>query len=258
MTVGSLTFTIHYNVTGSGDGTDDVVSLLASGARRSDPCFVNGSPTLNGKRARLRQPRPPPASGHLNTFVPGYIENTGASNQHSMVESVVYSFAQGVTLSTTNFSLTGLPGSGTTVAPNVVLTPNSDNTVWTVTFSGTGVNTATHSIGAMASTSSSWSGLPGLTNNSARLPIELPGLYTRRQRRPSMIGRLVDAERDLLAVADRIRVTSGRDGLRRQQYRRLGGPFAVRQQLSAHRAENEQRSVAELTNRDSNLLPAVE
>ena len=82
-----------------------------------------------------------------------------------MVENVVYSFAQGVSLSTTNFSLTGLPGSGTTVAPNVVLTPNSDNTVWTVTFSGTGVNTATHSIGD-GEYQLILSGLPGLTNNT--------------------------------------------------------------------------------------------
>ena len=62
-----------------------------------------------------------------------------------MVENIVYSFSQGVSLSTSNFALTGI--GGTTSAPNVALASNSDGTVWTVTFTGAGVNNATKSIG---------------------------------------------------------------------------------------------------------------
>ena len=156
-TVGSLTFTINYNVTGSGDGTVDTV-LTASGVV---PTLVNGSPTLNGNGGGWVNVTT--AGVTTNSFVPGYIENPSASKQHSMVESVVYSFAQGASLSTTNFSLTGF--NGTTTAPNVVLTPSSDNTVWTVTFAGTGVNTVTHSIGD-GEYQLILSGLPGLTNNT--------------------------------------------------------------------------------------------
>ena len=155
MTVGSLTFTINYH---GGDGND--VTLTASG---TIPTLVNGSPTLNGNGGGWVNITT--AGIVTNTFVPGYIESTAAAKQHSMVESVVYSFAQGVSLTTANFSLTGLPGSGTTSAPNVVLTPNSDNTVWTVTFSGAGVNTATHSIGD-GEYQLILSGLPGLSNNT--------------------------------------------------------------------------------------------
>ena len=154
-TVGSLTFTINYQ---GGDGND--VVLTASG---TVPTLVNGSPTLNGNGGGWVNVTI--AGVTTNNLVPGYIENANASKQHSMVESVVYSFALGVSLSTANFSLTGLPGSGTTTAPNVVLTPNSDNTVWTVTFSGAGVNTATHSIGD-GEYQLILSGLPGLTNNT--------------------------------------------------------------------------------------------
>ena len=152
-TVGTLTFTINY---AGGDGNDIV--LTASGSVPT----LNGI-VLNGNGGGWVNVTTDGVT--TNTFVPGYIESTAAGNQHSMVESVVYSFAQGVSLSTANFSLTGLPGSGTTVAPNVVLTPNSDNTVWTVTFAGTGVNTATHSIGD-GEYQLVLSGLPGLTNNT--------------------------------------------------------------------------------------------
>jgi Dockerin type I domain len=74
-----------------------------------------------------------------------YIDNTVASRQHSMVENVVYSFSQAVSLTTANFALTGI--GGTTSAPNVALASSSGGTIWTVTFTGAGVNTATHSIG---------------------------------------------------------------------------------------------------------------
>ena len=69
-----------------------------------------------------------------------YINSSLAPAQHSMVESVVFSFSSGVSLSATNFSIIGLPGSGTSIVPTLNVSGNSDHTVWTVTFSGAGVN----------------------------------------------------------------------------------------------------------------------
>ena len=66
-------------------------------------------------------------------------------------------------LATSNFALTGI--NGTTSAPGVVLTSSSGGTVWTVTFSGTGVNNATHSIGD-GEYALVLSGLLGLASNS--------------------------------------------------------------------------------------------
>ena len=78
-----------------------------------------------------------------------------------MVENVVYSFSQAVSLSAANFTLTGI--NGTTTAPNVVV--SGSGTLWTVTFSGAGVNTATHSIGD-GEYSLVLSGVPGLASNT--------------------------------------------------------------------------------------------
>ena len=152
--VGSVTFSISYT---GGDGNDIVLTAMTATVPTVSGTVLNGA---GGGWVNITT-----AGVTTNTFVPGYIENSGASNQHSMVENVVYSFNQAIALSASNFSLTGLPGSGTTIAPNVVLTPNSDNTVWTVTFTGTGVNTATHSIGD-GEYQLILSGLPGLTNNT--------------------------------------------------------------------------------------------
>ena len=154
ITVGSITFSISYS---GGDGNDIVLTAMTATVPTVSGTVLNGA---GGGWVNITT-----AGVTTNTFVPGYIENAGASNQHSMVENVVYSFNQAIALSTSNFSLTGLPGSGTTIAPNVVLTPNSDNTVWTVTFTGAGVNTATHSIGD-GEYQLILSGLPGLTNNT--------------------------------------------------------------------------------------------
>ena len=74
-----------------------------------------------------------------------YLNSTLVPAQHSMVESVVYSFSSAVSLSAGNFSIIGLPGSGTTVVPTLNVT--GSGTVWTVTFSGAGVNPTTNSIG---------------------------------------------------------------------------------------------------------------
>jgi autotransporter-associated beta strand protein len=115
-TIGGEKFTINY---AGGDGND--VVLTAEGA--ANATLV--STVLNGG---------------VN-----YIDSTLASHQHSMVENVVYSFSQAVNLTTANFALTGI--NGTTAAPNVALASSGNGTVWTVTFTGTGVNNATHSIG---------------------------------------------------------------------------------------------------------------
>ena len=76
-----------------------------------------------------------------------YVNNTLYPAQHSMVENLVYSFSGAVNLSASNFTITGLAGSGTTIVPTLNVAHNGPNTVWTVTFSGAGVNTSTHSIG---------------------------------------------------------------------------------------------------------------
>ena len=112
-----MTFSVNYH----GGPTGDSIVLTASGS--ASPTIV--STVLNGGIA--------------------YINNTAVSHQHSMVENVVYSFSQAVSLTTSNFALTGI--NGTTAAPNVALASSSGGTVWTVTFTGTGVNNATHSIG---------------------------------------------------------------------------------------------------------------
>jgi Dockerin type I domain len=80
-----------------------------------------------------------------------------------MVENVVYSFSQAVSLTTSNFTLSGI--GGTTSAPNVALASNSDGTVWTVTFTGAGVNNATKSIGD-GEYELVLSGVTGLANNT--------------------------------------------------------------------------------------------
>ena len=112
ITAGGTTFTISYT---GGDGND--ITLTASGA----PSIV--STVLNGGIA--------------------YVANALAPQQHSMVENVVYSFSSAVSLSASNFALTGI--NGTTTAPNVNV--SGSGTVWTVTFSGAGVDPLTGSIG---------------------------------------------------------------------------------------------------------------
>ena len=76
-----------------------------------------------------------------------YLNSTAYPAQHSMVENLVYSFSGAVNLSASNFTITGLAGSGTTIVPTLNVAHNGANTVWTVTFSGAGVNPTTNSIG---------------------------------------------------------------------------------------------------------------
>ena len=131
--VGSRVFRINY---AAGDGNDVVLTDVT-------PVSIAGSPTMNGGLSQ--------------------VNSTLAANQHSMVGNVVYSFSQAVSLSAANFTLSGI--NGTTVAPNVNVSSNAGGTVWTVTFSGVGVNAATHSIGD-GEYSLVLSGVPGLASNT--------------------------------------------------------------------------------------------
>ena len=92
-----------------------------------------------------------------------YVNSPLASNQHSMVENVVYSFSQAVSLSASNFTLSGFQGTPASQVPGVVVT--GSGSVWTVTFSGVGVNGATHSIGD-GEYSLVLSGVPGMASNT--------------------------------------------------------------------------------------------
>ena len=115
-TVGSLTFTINY------DAAPDALITVTVG---SVPSVVSTS--LNGGNS--------------------YVNSTLAVGQHSMVESVVYSFNAAVSLSASNFAISGYQGTPNSLMPTLSVTPNGTKTVWTVTFSGTGVDPMTHSIG---------------------------------------------------------------------------------------------------------------
>jgi autotransporter-associated beta strand protein len=115
-TVGSLTFTINYD---AGVGDDATVTLQASG----------GNPSLVGTLL----------NGGIN-----YVNSALATHQHSMVENVVYSFTQAVSLSASNFTLSGIQGTPPSLVPNVSV--SGSGMLWTVSFTGAGVNAATNSI----------------------------------------------------------------------------------------------------------------
>ena len=138
ITVSGIPFTITY--VGGASGHDIV--LTSQGG--TGPTLV-GNPVLNGGIA--------------------YINSTLAAAQHSMVESVVYSFSSAVSLSASNFTISGLAGSGTTIVPTLSVSSSPDDKVWTVTFSGAGVNTTTHSIGD-GEYELVLSGVPGLASNT--------------------------------------------------------------------------------------------
>jgi fibronectin-binding autotransporter adhesin len=118
LTVGGQQFQINY---AGGDGNDIVLTDI------TPTLLVGGVPTLNAGSS--------------------YINSSLAAQQHSMVETVVYSFSSAISLSASNFSISGVTNSGTTIVPTLNVSTNAANTVWTVTFAGPGVNTATHSIG---------------------------------------------------------------------------------------------------------------
>ena len=135
ITAGGATFTISYT---GGDGNDITLTAFAVAPPTSIVSTV-----LNAGNA--------------------YINSPLASNQHSMVESVVYSFSNSVSLSASNFTLSALPGTPTPDVPNVIV--NGSGSSWTVTFSGAGVNGATHSIGD-GEYSLVLSGVPGMGSNT--------------------------------------------------------------------------------------------
>ena len=210
LTIGSVTFTINY---AGGTNGDDVI-LTATGA--SSPSIV--STVLNGGLS--------------------YVNSSLAPTQHSMVENVVYSFSQAVSLSNSNVTLSGI--NGTTTAPNVILTPSNGNTVWTVTFSGVGVNTATGSIG-----DGEYALVPqrrgGTGDERIRL---LPTLRRRVRHRHGHDAGLLAAGFDLPAHLQRSALPGGsrRRPRRRHQHHRL---LPVRRQLPEVVAG---AAAAELTN----------
>ena len=136
-TVGSQTFSINY---AGGPNNNDVVLTAVTSAAVSVTSVVR-----NGGIA--------------------YINSSLATAQHSMVENLVYSFSSAVSLSASNFTITGLAGSGTTIVPTLNVAHNGASTVWTVTFSGAGVNPTTNSIGD-GEYQVILGGVPGLTNNT--------------------------------------------------------------------------------------------
>jgi autotransporter-associated beta strand protein len=135
MTVGSVTFGITYSA------NLIVLTALNSGGNAT----LVGGPVLNSGIA--------------------YINSPLATQQHSMVENVVYSFSSAVSLSAANFTLSGFQGTPASLVPNVNVSPSAGGTVWTVTFSGNGVNAATHSIGD-GEYELVLSGVPGLASNT--------------------------------------------------------------------------------------------
>ena len=116
ITIGGKSFTISYH---GGASTHDVVLTAQTNA----VTIVNGYPALNANPHNLPQY--------------AYIEHPG---QHSMIESVVYSFSSSVSLSRTDFTITNkgpanIGGSNfAAYVPDLVVTGTDNNTLWTVTF----------------------------------------------------------------------------------------------------------------------------
>ncbi|HEX3315772.1 MAG TPA: autotransporter-associated beta strand repeat-containing protein, partial [Gemmataceae bacterium] len=116
LAIGSRAFRINY---AGGDGNDVVLNALSNASLSVVSTRLNGGIS--------------------------YVNSTLAAHQHSMVENVVYSFSQAINLTAANFALTGFQGTPASLVPNVNV--SGSGTVWTVTFSGVGVNGGTHSIG---------------------------------------------------------------------------------------------------------------
>src|SRR5262249_15603589 len=136
ITVGGRSFSITYN--GGTSGHDVVLTAQSSGG----VSIVNGFPALNAN------PNNDPQFSYINST------SASATHQHSMVESVVYSFSAPVNLSASDFTLTNVGTSFdisgaqfTTYHPGVAVVGSQGNKVWTVTFTGDGVHPNTHSIG---------------------------------------------------------------------------------------------------------------
>ena len=137
--VGGVTFRINY---AGGDGNDIVLTVVSKISE--PPLALTGTPVLNGGIS--------------------YVNSTLAPKQHSMVESVVYSFNQNVGLTAANFTLFGINGTVASPAFGVAAGNHTgSDSVWTVTFTGTGVNAGTNSI-ADGEYRLVLNGLPGMAN----------------------------------------------------------------------------------------------
>ena len=116
ITVSGKAFTITY--AGGASGHDVILTAQSSGTT-----IVNGYPALNANPHNLPQY--------------SYIAHSG---QHSMVESVVYSFSSSVSLAKSDFTITNkgpanIGGSNfAAYVPDLVVTGSDNNTLWTVTF----------------------------------------------------------------------------------------------------------------------------
>ena len=117
ITVGGRSFKISY---AGGTSMHDVVLTAQTGGAAT---IVNGFPALNANPHNLPQY--------------SYIAHPG---QHSMIESVVYSFSSSVSLSRSDFTITnkGPADIGgfnfAAYVPDLVVTGTDNNTLWTVTF----------------------------------------------------------------------------------------------------------------------------
>jgi hypothetical protein len=141
ITVSGKSFTITYQ---GGTSHHDVVLTAQSSAT-----IVSGFPALNANPHNLPQY--------------AYIAMPDGTSQHSMVESVVYSFSSSVTLAKSDFTITNKGPANIggfdfpAFVPDLVVNGTDNNTLWTVTFANhpdgsggflnDGVSDDTHSIG---------------------------------------------------------------------------------------------------------------
>ena len=150
ITVSGKSFAITYH--GGASGHDVVLTAQAGGA----VTIVNGFPALNANPHNLPQY--------------SYIAHPG---QHSMIESVVYSFSSSVSLSRTDFTITNkgpanIGGSNfATYVPDLVVTGTDNNTLWTVTFANHVIGGAEQPDGVSDTTGSIGDGKYELVLNAA-------------------------------------------------------------------------------------------
>ena len=136
------------------DGTGKAsisTATLAIGPHTIDATFTPTDGDTNGSVAVSITQDIDAVPTLLSTVLNGdspYVSNTMTTNQHSMVESVVYSFSSSIDLSDFAGAVSLAPINGTTLTPTAVLTPlDPGKTRWSVTFTGDGVDSTTHSIG---------------------------------------------------------------------------------------------------------------
>ena len=209
VTVGGVQFTINY---AGGDGNDVVLTA----APAASPSIV--STVLNGGIT--------------------YVNSTLAQHQHSMVENIVYSFSQAVSLSTSNFALTGI--NGTTAAPNVALASSGGGTVWIVLTLHRRWRQQRDSVYRRRRIPACPQRRAGVGDEYVRL---LPAAGRHGRQRHGRLGRLLDLHLVVPARNERPGL-SGSRRLRRQQHRRLGRLLDLRVELPALAAGHD---LAELT-----------